>query len=251
VFLSPVVLVVLALIGPSTAEAKSKRTFGQRTLQQGMVARDVRVLQDYLTRAGISTPVDGNYGPYTASRVRLWERRNKRRVDGRMSLKDARLLRRQVETGGATPAPETTALAAPSATELATIGPDGLAIAPESAPEPVKLIIAAANEIHEKPYRYGGGHAKWKDTGYDCSGSLSYAFHGADMLDTALDSSGFMSWEDAGPGQWVTIYSNPGHAYMVIAGLRFDTSGRADRGSRWTTDMRSSGGFTVRHPAGL
>ena len=134
--------------------------------------------------------------------------------------------------------PDVTTDTAP--TEKATIGPDGLAIAPASAPAEVKAIIAAGNEIHAKPYKYGGGHGRWKDTGYDCSGSMSYAFHGAGMLDEALDSTGFMSWGEAGKGQWVTTYANSGHSYMVVAGLRFDTSGRADDGSRWHTDMRSA-----------
>ena len=80
---------------------------------------------------------------------------------------------------------------------------------------------------------------------------MSYAFHGAGMLDEALDSTGFMSWGDAGKGTWVTTYANAGHSYMVVAGLRFDTSGRADAGSRWHTDMRSAKGYTVRHPTGL
>ena len=80
---------------------------------------------------------------------------------------------------------------------------------------------------------------------------MSYALHGAGLLDQALDSTGFMSWGDRGKGQWVTTYANSGHSYMIVAGLRFDTSGRAEDGSRWHTDMRSSAGYTVRHPEGL
>ena len=107
------------------------------------------------------------------------------------------------------------------------------------------------NEIATKPYRYGGGHGRWRDSGYDCSGSVSFALHGAGLLDTPLDSTGFMSWGVPGKGQWVTNYANSGHSYMIVAGLRFDTSGRAEDGSRWHTDMRSARGYTVRHPAGL
>jgi hypothetical protein len=140
-------------------------------------------------------------------------------------------------------------MAAP--TEEATIGPDGLAVAPASAPPEVQAIIEYGNRIHAKPYKYGGGHGKWRDTGYDCSGSMSYAFHGAGMLDTALDSTGFMRWGEPGKGEWVTTYANAGHSYMVVAGLRFDTSGRAADNSRWHTDMRSAKGYTVRHPTGL
>jgi hypothetical protein len=250
VLLLSAVLTALAVTAP-TADAKTTRVFGERPLRPGMFDRDVRVLQDFLTRVGVTTPVDGHYGPYTESRVRVWERRNNRRVDGRISLKDARVLRRQVEDATGTGATDLTTLSALAPGEKATIGPDGLAVPPASAPEPVKRIIAAANEIHDKPYKYGGGHARWDDSGYDCSGSVSFALHGAGLLRTALDSTGFMSWGQAGKGRWVTIYAHGGHAYMVVAGLRFDTSGRAERGSRWTKEMRSSDGFTVRHPAGL
>src|SRR5918992_3497062 len=112
-------------------------------------------------------------------------------------------------------------------------------------------MIAAGNAIHDKPYKYGGGHGQWNDSGYDCSGSMSYVYYKAGMLDQALDSTGFMSWGEAGKGAWVTTYANSGHSYMVVAGLRFDTSGRAEDGSRWHTDMRSARGYTVRHPEGL
>ena len=136
-------------------------------------------------------------------------------------------------------------------TGKAIVGADGLAIAPADAPPQVKAIIDAGNRIATKPYKYGGGHGKWEDTGYDCSGSMSYAFHGAGMLDEALDSTGFMSWGEPGKGTWVTIYAKGSHAYMIVAGLRFDTSGRANQGTRWQEDMRSSSGYTVRHPEGL
>jgi hypothetical protein len=115
----------------------------------------------------------------------------------------------------------------------------------------VQAIIAAGNAIASKPYKYGGGHGRWTDTGYDCSGSISYALHGAGLLDTALDSTGFMSWGERGKGTWVSTYSNPSHAYMVVAGLRFDTSARSQTGNRWTDEMRSSSGYTVRHPTSL
>jgi hypothetical protein len=256
----------------STAEAgAAKRTFGLRALQQGSEGRDVRVLQDFLTRWGVRTHVDGVYGPVTARKVQRWETLAGRPVDGRMSLEDAAELRRAVEAGemrpdvapaaGGTPAepvpvateevPAEPAVTAVAPVEHAALAPDGTAIAPASAPEVVKALIAAANEIHDKPYKYGGGHGRWIDTGYDCSGSMSYAFHGAGMLDVALDSTGFMSFGDPGEGQWVTTYANPGHSYMVIAGLRFDTSGRAEDNSRWDVEIRDPSGYTVRHPPGL
>jgi hypothetical protein len=133
----------------------------------------------------------------------------------------------------------------------ATLAPDGTAVAPPDAPAKVQAIIAAGNRIAHHPYKYGGGHGRWNDTGYDCSGSMSFAFHGAGMLDTALDSTGFMSWGKAGKGEWVTTYANAGHSYMVVAGLRFDTSGLDQDGSRWHTSKRSAAGYAVRHPSGL
>ena len=215
----------------------------------------MRVLQDFLTRWGVITHVDGVYGPVTAGRVRAWERLTGRPINGRMSLPDTVELRRQVEAGEYRPDRPRPALAA-----APVAPPTGARRAPRrtaprwrppGAPEVVVAMIASANEIHAYPYKYGGGHGRWNDTGYDCSGSMSYVLHDAGLLRTALDSSGFMSWGEPGPGTWVTHYANPGHSFMVIAGLRFDTSGRAEDNSRWDTTMRSSSGYTVRHPAGL
>jgi peptidoglycan hydrolase-like protein with peptidoglycan-binding domain len=238
-------LAVGAVAMPVTDAYAAKRIFGKRALHQGMRGRDVRVLQDFLTRAGFNTTVDGQYGRRTARNVRTWETSEERRVDGRVSRPDAKALRITVESSSAERQP----VAPP--TGKATVGPDGLAIAPADAPEQVKAIIEAGNRIATKPYKYGGGHGKWEDSGYDCSGSMSYAFHGAGMLDEALDSTGFMSWGEPGEGQWVTIYAKGSHAYMIVAGLRFDTSGRADQGTRWQAKMRSPDGYTVRHPEGL
>jgi peptidoglycan hydrolase-like protein with peptidoglycan-binding domain len=259
---------------PAVADAAPKNAvFGARTLKTGTKGRDVRVLQDFLTRAGVATAVDGRFGPGTSAKVRAWEQRRAGgadgsstgaassagvRIDGRLTPREARLLRQEVEAAekGAAPqqkAAETPAPAATAPGEQATIGPDGKAIAPASAPEAVKRIIAAGNEIHDMPYLYGGGHSAPpnKASGYDCSGSMSYAFQGAGLLKNALDSSGFAAWGDPGPGQWVTTYGNAGHSYMIVAGLRFDTSGRANAGSRWQTKQRSSAGYTERHPRGL
>jgi cell wall-associated NlpC family hydrolase len=118
-------------------------------------------------------------------------------------------------------------------------------------PGVVRRIIAAGNRIAHKPYMYGGGHRRWNDTGYDCSGSVSYALHGAGLLSSPLTSGGFMSWGRPGKGRWVTIFANPGHVYMVVAGRRFDTTGRDETGSRWQSRSRSPAGYTVRHPPGL
>jgi hypothetical protein len=243
-------LLAAALAAVPTTAVAQPRQFGLRVLEQGMHGRDVRVLQDFLTKAGFRTPVDGHFGPKTARRVRAWERAEQMpRVDGRVTRRDAQALRARVATaGGAQPTPPP---AEQAPIEKATLAPDGTAVAPASAPEQVKAIIAAGNEIYDKPYKYGGGHGRWDDTGYDCSGSMSYALHGAGLLDEALDSSGFMSFGEAGRGRWVTTYGASGHSYMVVAGLRFDTSGAKERGSRWTDVRRSSSGYTVRHPPGL
>ena len=133
---------------------------------------------------------------------------------------------------------------------------DGVAHAPAAAPAAVQRAVWAANTIITKPYRYGGGHAKgFKDTGYDCSGTISVALNGADTLDSPLDSSSFMRWGEAGKGAWITVYTNPGHAFVVIAGLRLDTSAANDpsgrKGPRWRPALRSTSGFRARHPAGL
>jgi hypothetical protein len=138
---------------------------------------------------------------------------------------------------------------------------NGLAYAPKGAPPQVVKAIAAANQIVRMPYRYGGGHnTSFKDSGYDCSGSVSFALHGAGLLRSPLDSSSFMHWGLAGKGRWITVYTNPGHAFMMIAGLRFDTGyrdGNAPRsgtypgsGPRWG-HARPTSGFSARHPKGL
>jgi cell wall-associated NlpC family hydrolase len=111
--------------------------------------------------------------------------------------------------------------------------------------------VAAANRIARLPYRYGGGHQSFHDSGYDCSGSVSYVLHALGRLGSPLDSSALMSYGAAGRGRWITIYANPSHAYMVIGGRRFDTTGRAEDGTRWDGRRRSSAGYVVRHPPGL
>ena len=133
----------------------------------------------------------------------------------------------------------------------AILTPAGRALAPRSAPPKVAAVIKAANRIAAKPYRYGGGHGHWKDRGYDCSGSVSYALHGARLLRHPLASTGLMAFGRRGRGRWITTYANGGHAYMVVAGLRFDTSARRRTGSRWTAARRSGRGYVKRHPAGF
>ena len=128
---------------------------------------------------------------------------------------------------------------------------NGRAVAPASAPDRVKAVIAAANRIDGKPYRYGGGHARWNDSGYDCSGAVSYALHGGRFLSSPLPSGSLARWGKAGRGRWITVYANGGHAYAVIAGLRWDTSMTPGDGPGWSSQMRSSSGYVARHPRGF
>jgi cell wall-associated NlpC family hydrolase len=130
---------------------------------------------------------------------------------------------------------------------------NGRAIPPANAPAAVKRVIYAANKIRTKPYIYGGGHARWWDAGYDCSGSVSFALHGGSLISTPMPSGSLESWGSAGRGRWITVYANGGHAYAVIAGLRWDTAGnRSGTGPRWHKSLRAAAGgpFIVRHPAG-
>ncbi len=147
---------------------------------------------------------------------------------------------------------------APLATGLETAGPaavlqpTGLASAPENAPAAVKAAIAAANSIADTPYVWGGGHGSWYSYGYDCSGAVSFALYGAGLLSTPLVSGSLASYGEPGPGKWITIYANPSHTYMTIAGLRFDTAGNPAgvSGPRWHTEPPYPEGYEVRHPAG-
>jgi hypothetical protein len=162
----------------------------------------------------------------------------------------------QAQASQSTPAPTATSSApaattVPAVTATATIGPDGLAVSPAGAPQRVADLIAAANQIATLPYKYGGGHTDFADTAYDCSGSVSFALHGAGLLDTALDSTGLGRWGESGPGAWITVYANKTHTYLSVAGLRFDTSGQKKAGTRWQAGVRSNRGFRVRHPAGI
>lgn len=136
--------------------------------------------------------------------------------------------------------------------QSAGVRPDGTAVAPLEAPNVVAAVIQAGNEIARTPYKWGGGHGAWADSGYDCSGSVSFALAGAGLLSAPLDSTAFEHWGAAGPGRWITVYANATHAFMVVAGLRFDTGGLdAPTKTRWQPTMRSTAGFVARHPPGL
>jgi cell wall-associated NlpC family hydrolase len=239
-----VAVAVLTLVPVADAAAAS---YGSRTLRQGTSGSDVTAFQRYLDQAGYETTADGEFGPATATSVRSFEIAEERRANGAASRYEQRLVR----TRAAEAEEEQPDVEEAPATEEAYLDDSGLAVAPASAPEEVKAVIAAGNEIASKPYKYGGGHGPWRDSGYDCSGSMSYALHGGGLLDTPLDSSGFMSWGERGEGTWITTYANAGHSYMVVAGLRFDTSARKQTGTRWSDTTRSSDGYRVRHPEGV
>ena len=222
------------VIGPATWAAlrragHSRRTTSRRTRSGGASKRGrVRLLQ---RRLGVA--VDGVFGPGTQRAVRRFQRRHGLTADGIV--------------GPATWA----ALGHASITTVLKRSRAGSPRRPGGLPIRVRRIIAAGNRIAHLPYKYGGGHGQWDDSGYDCSGSVSYALHGAGYLSSALTSGGFMSWGSPGRGRWVTIYAAPGHVYMVVNGRRFDTTGRAENGTRWQPSDRSSAGYMVRHPPGL
>jgi hypothetical protein len=118
-------------------------------------------------------------------------------------------------------------------------------------PDRLTLAIAAANRIAGKPYIWGGGHGSFSAAGYDCSGSVSYVLHAAGALARPMDSGELMSYGSPGPGRYITVYANAGHAFMTINGRRYDTTGRGTTGSRWQPEARSSAGYVIRHPPGL
>jgi cell wall-associated NlpC family hydrolase len=149
----------------------------------------------------------------------------------------------QAETPAPTPASTTTG--------AATVLPNGKAKAPPGAPAAVKRALRAGNRLQGKPYRFGGGHQRWEDDAYDCSGASSYALRGIGGINSPLDSSGFMKWGLPGTGRWITTYANPNHMYVIIAGLRLDTGSGGEKGPRWRTTPRPPGNFAARHPAGL
>jgi hypothetical protein len=221
------------IVGSATWSALKRRAARKRAARAGgkTASSAVRTLQRAL---GIAA--DGVFGPGTEAAVKSFQRAHGLTPDGVVG-------------------PATWAALGLSGRGLPVLkrgkrGSAGHSRTIGGVPLKVLRVIHAGNRIATFPYRYGGGHGSFSDSGYDCSGSVSYALHGGGFLHTPMDSSDLMSYGVAGPGRWITIYSNPGHAFMVVNGRRFDTSMRGPGGSRWSRQMRSTAGYVVRHPAG-
>jgi cell wall-associated NlpC family hydrolase len=250
----PLLLLIAALAVATAvpADAGAAR-YASRTLERGSHGGDVKRLQRFLGKAGHRTGADGEFGPRTQRALKATERELELRSDGVATRREQRAIRRAV----ASPGTGGVAYAAPPPVSQVVRGgtgkvdSEGFAIPPASAPRVVKAVVAAGNKIAKTPYKWGGGHGRWNDTGYDCSGSVSYALHAAGLLDSPLVSGDLATWGVRGRGGWITIYANSGHVYMVVAHMRFDTSARSRTGSRWTRQHRSSDGYAVRHPSGL
>lgn len=246
---------------PATATAHRVRAdtdrLGARVLREGMRGADVRRLQRALTAAGYRTTADGVFGPLTRASLVRFQRANGLRPTGILTRSEAARLRT------ATTATTTTTTATATAGDAgeASIASDGELVLPAGTPLAVQQIVAAANSIIDTPYLWGGGHADFTSPGYDCSGAVSYALHGADLLASPEDSTGLESFGEAGAGHWVTVYSDPGHAFLVVDGRAFDTADfggpniPSGSGPRWrespTGNLSDGGHYVVRHPPGL
>jgi cell wall-associated NlpC family hydrolase len=242
---------------PTTAQASG---LGKRTLKLGMRGNDVRAAQGYLDAVGYPATETGRYDRITRIRVYQFEKDTGRRPNGVLDTEDAKALIRIATApltasgaGGLSPDQARPKASAPlqlTNSKKAKVLSDGTAAAPASAPAEVKAIIASGNEIAKLPYKWGGGHGSWVDTGYDCSGSTTYALR-TTFRKGKSPTFGYSDWQLPGTGTWVTTYASSSHVYLVVAGLRFDTSGLHENGSRWTNTPRSGDGFTPRHPAGF
>jgi peptidoglycan hydrolase-like protein with peptidoglycan-binding domain len=215
-----------------------------------MRGHDVRVLQAYLSFAGFGTVVDGSFGPATQQSVIAFQREQGETGNGVVSYALSQRLRAVVAQVAAAPA-----------TGKTRINPDGTATAPSGAPAPVQAVVAAANQIIDTSYCMGGGHRSFTSSCYDCSGSVSFALHGAGLLTTPMDSTQLESYGSPGPGTWITIYADSSHAFIVVAGRAFNTANfggpniPSGSGPRWRSDplgnLADGGHYVVRHPPGL
>ena len=223
---------------------------GDRVLREGMHGHDVRVLQAYLSVAGFGTVVDGAFGPSTLRSVEAFERAHNLPANGVVTFTVAHTVRAAVATVQAIPP-----------TGKVRINADGTGTAPADAPQAVQAMVTAANQIIDTSYCVGGGHGKWNSSCYDCSGAVSYVLHGAGLLRSSEPSTALESYGSPGPGQWVTIYGDSSHAFIVIAGRAFDTANfggpniPSGSGPRWRSNplgnLADGGGYVIRHPAGL
>jgi peptidoglycan hydrolase-like protein with peptidoglycan-binding domain len=243
----------------ATATARvSANLLGRRVLRPGMRGRDVRQLQRALTAAGYRTTADGQFGPMTRRSVIRYQRATGLRATGVLTRGEARTLASAARTRTRT---KGTATATTAAGDSATIASDGDLLLPAAAPAAVQQIVRAANAIIDTHYEWGGGHGSFQSNGYDCSGAVSYALHGGGLLSSPEDSSGLESYGQPGKGRWVTVYSDPSHAFLVVDGRAFDTADYggpnipAGSGPRWRSNpsgnLRDGGGYVARHPAGL
>jgi peptidoglycan hydrolase-like protein with peptidoglycan-binding domain len=205
-------------------------------------------------QSALRLPVDGEFGPATEAAVRRLQARHGLPVDGVVGPATWSLLGVHTQP---TLTPPSSALAQPSSGGEGQGSGDGSTVSTAGGGEGassgvVSRVIAAGDEIATRPYVYGGGHGSFQSAGYDCSGSVSYALHGAGLLSSPEDSTGLESYGEPGPGKYITVYANSEHAYMVVDGKRFDTVALQEGGSRWSNSPGEDGGnFVARHPAGL
>jgi peptidoglycan hydrolase-like protein with peptidoglycan-binding domain len=199
-------------------------------------------------QAALHLQADGTFGPETEAAIRRLQARHGLTVDGVVGAATWSAIG---VSGESTLHPPHAALAVRSSS-----GSGGSSNSPTSGGEGessgvVARVIAAGDEIASRPYAYGGGHGSFQSSGYDCSGSVSYALHGGGLLSSPEDSTGLESYGEAGPGKHITVYANAGHAYMVVDGKRFDTVAQQETGTRWSSSTTSAAGYVARHPAGL